>query len=394
MAGRRGRIALLSLGLLVLAVAGWIGARVFSAGPLEPPRFFYRVKADVTFDGKPYTIDDWVACNTKSFYSPSRGKHWGYQLSVENVGVRTADGGALFIKTPDLCRPAWARHKALEAGEPNTPPLSDVSAPPNHLPEFFWFDDADKPTLVEAYLSDVYYQRPDRRLTINALAIGSVSREPPAGVEVVDFGKKIPNPHNPCELARPYAVDYPTEVKANATCFEAYGAFPYAEDEWRLSPELVAFAEKASPNRLTPMPIEYFREHHVDPALTPKQLNRPSMLDLQELLETGYRNGFGIPHLEETIRGHCKSMLAPVSDQTCRNLRLFDKVLPIVCEDRNCRLIEDEPGVYFMKTYPRPFPDKVLDIRGQEIPLPGGESAGWYDPSTKIFWWVAETIDL
>ncbi len=383
-----------------LALYGWFAVPVIEEtvvaleGPPEPPRFFYRVKADVIFDGSPYTIDEWIACNTKTFYSPSSGEHWGYYRSVQAVGVRTADGGALFVRTPDLCRPIWARHKALEAGEPDTPPLSEVGAPANHLPEFFWFDDADSPTQVEAYLSEIYYMRPDRRLTIEDVAFGSAALEPPAGVEVVDFGTKIPDPFDPCELIRPYAINYPLEVRAKHLCFGGYGAFPYVEEEWQLSPGLVAFVEEAPDDRLTPVTLEFWREHGVKSETIIEHLDRPSLYDIDGQLGTAYRSGFGIPRLEETEAGNCASMLAPVSGDTCRNLRRFDMVLPILCEDTRCTLIEGEPGVYFFRYYPRPFPPKVLDVRGQDIPLPYGEAAGWYDPSTRTFWWVIVTIDL
>ena len=394
MARRFGPTVPFFLSRLGLALMGCLSALAYDGGAAaspEPPRFFYRVHADVTFDGKPYTIDKWVACNAKGFYSPSRGDHWGYQVSVGSLGVHTAGGGALFIKTPDLCRLAWSQEKALEAGDPNSSPLSDVAAPSDHLPEFYWVNDADNPTEAEAYLSDAYFQRPDRRLTIDRLDVGSVSLEIPHGVEIVDFGEKLPDPYDHCELLRPYAAHYP---RKDIVCLSAFAAYPYSEEEWRLSPGLTGLLETAPKDRPTPITRELWRASGVSAATTLNELNRLTTWEAGKYVQLSYHSGVGLPRLEDTSSGRCESMLIAVPADICRGMRLFDEVRPVTCKDAVCEIPTGEKGVFFFRDYHRPYPDSSIDVMGERIPLPTGAFAGWYDPTTRTVWWVTDQLGL
>jgi hypothetical protein len=107
-----------------------------------------------------------------------------------------------------------------------------------------------------------------------------------------------------------------------------------------------------------------------------------------------YKAGLGIPPFEETVDGRCPGLLREGGTATCRRYAVLDEMLPIDCGGTQCRLIEDAPGVFFLRPYQRPFPDRVVNVGGTEIPLANGEYAGWYDPSTRTLWWVAARIIL
>ena len=211
---------------------------LFSGRPDVPdPEFYFRVQADLVFDGEPAAIDGWLTCRGRFTKIPGN-QHWrlGYHISAQYVGTRLRSGGAVYMGLPgtiSLCGLAVSGNPAREAWN-----VSGERIPDEVLPVFFWIDDADLPTKGEIYVSEDYYTRPGARLEIKSFRIGGFTKTLPEGALLFDF--RAPPPQTTGALAN---SDRLIGVEEPGRYFGGVVMRKIPFDEWREIPEIVTFVE-------------------------------------------------------------------------------------------------------------------------------------------------------
>ena len=198
----------------------------------EHPTFYFRVYADVAFDGEPVVFDEILACRGFGFQILGEAPNRGYKLSASGLGRRLSDGGGLFMSAPSPCGFVNRYINQYRKGHERGRPLEKIEAPDNYLPYFFWADNAESPTVMEGYIWEIYYDQPYARLKVNEVKTGPFSDRVPKGRTLLDDEVVDQNPLNIFTLRKqtrfrgdPRLVDW-----------RGHALFPIREDEWRTSP--------------------------------------------------------------------------------------------------------------------------------------------------------------
>lgn len=122
---------------------------------LGPPSF-YRLTFHATVDGEPVEIVRVGECRP---FLASGGMGAGYTLRHTLIpsfaGQRLSDGSAYYVRMPNYCfrlRGAGKFERWRDAG------TEDV------LPQGFWVDNINAPSLVESYVTARYFEQPEARV--------------------------------------------------------------------------------------------------------------------------------------------------------------------------------------------------------------------------------------
>ena len=124
---------------------------------LGPPSF-YRLTFRATFDGAPVEIVRVGECRP---YLASGGMGGGYWLQHVVVppyaGQRLPDGSAFYIKMPNYCSRVRSADSSARWRFTGTEEV---------LPQAYWVDSLEAPTLVEAYVTAAYFDQTEARVKI------------------------------------------------------------------------------------------------------------------------------------------------------------------------------------------------------------------------------------
>jgi len=154
---RRQRLIVRSIWLFVAVVCiyWYFGAGEVYLGYSDKPRFhWYSIRADFEVAGKPVSVGGVIECARKGPDLPPLNLGSGpgnpYDPSTEAFAAPLETGGVVIISPPPTCRYPKG---SLE-----------YDFPKGFYPTVYWIDDAEKPSRMEIYFSDAYYQQPDARV--------------------------------------------------------------------------------------------------------------------------------------------------------------------------------------------------------------------------------------
>lgn len=161
------------VGLALFGAAAWYGvlaihARYNTADAAD----YFRITGEVEIEGKRISYDELIQVRVETRTNSLLGLQKGDNRVVFSrrwIIRELQGGGALVMEVPQ----AAGLFEDLEnpngnSGATTSTPLADgYSRPPEiYLPEFTWFDNATKPTVIEIYISEAYYASPIARLKI------------------------------------------------------------------------------------------------------------------------------------------------------------------------------------------------------------------------------------
>ena len=347
---------------------------------MDPP-FFFRVFAEVEFDGEPVVFDEILKCG-----GPLAG----------GLGQRLRDGGALFMSAPQACSTAKRLLRWSKEGREGGRRLEEIQIPKNYLPFFFWADNADNPKVMEGYVSEIYFEQPYARLEIKDIAIGPFTWQVPVGRQVLDDVLYDQDPLNAFTLLyRPrFRGDHRRAVN-----WAGHALFPIHEKEWRTSPTLVAALESIKPQDglyTLPKALSAAGLPEITREGFPAGL---SSISAANRLQSVIRNGLGLPRYGGDIHigtgaddpGH-GILGGPLLDKDLYfALRRVEEVVPMDCVDDRCEVLEGRRGYYRFQPLPVDAPDQIDTVvyEGIEISVEYGQGV-FYDPKTRTLWWIAK----
>ena len=357
----------------------------------EHPTFYFRVYADVAFDGEPVVFDEILACRGFGFQILGEAPNRGYKLSASGLGRRLSDGGGLFMSAPSPCGFVNRYINQYRRGHERGRPLEEIEAPDNYLPYFFWADDADSPTVMEGYISEIYYDQPYARLKVNEVRIGPFTDRVPKGRTLLDDEVADQDPLNIFTLREQ------TRFRGDARLvgWRGHALFPIREEEWQTSPTLVAALDDIQPEDglyNVPMAIqrsglpEITRDGYLTGLSSKIAANRHQML---------IASGGGLPRYGgdlsvgtgAEVPGHGLFVTA-IHPDLFFALRRVEEIIPMDCVEKRCMVLEDRRGYYrFRLTRGGPDPIDTIVYQGIEIGVWFG-SGLIYDPKTKTLWLV------
>ena len=388
-------------GLCVAVVAVLIlgGEDQTSHGQAEDqsdPTFYFRVYADVAFDGEPVVFDEILACRGVASKSASGVRNRGYTLTASGMGRRLANGGGLFMRTPSPCFFVNRYINQYRRGHERGRPLAEIEAPDNYLPYFYWADDVDAPTVMEGYVSEIYYDQPYARLKINEIKIGPFTEQIPEGRRELGDDADSADPADTISLRRHARFGRGHDQGIN---WYGHALFPIQEDEWRTSPTLVAAFDRIRPeDGLHNIPQEIRRTglSEISRDGYPAKLSSKGAANrLGMLIGSGkglprYRGELSVGTGAE-VPGH--GLLDNIFPDLFFAMRRMEEVVPMDCVGNRCIVLEGRHGYYrFQLKRPGPNPIDTVVYRGVEIRV----EYGWghfYDPKTRTLWLVShETI--
>ena len=380
----------------VVAVLMLGGEEQTSHGQAEDqsdPTFYFRVYADVAFDGEPVVFDEILACRGFGFQILGEAPNRGYKLSARGLGRRLSDGGALFMRAPSPCGFVNRYINQYRKGHERGRPLEEIEAPDNYLPYFFWADDADSPTVMEGYISEIYYDQPYARLKVNEVKIGPFTDRVPKDRTLLDDEVVDQDPLNIFTLREQ------TRFRGDPRLVSWVGQalFPIQEDEWRTSPTLVAALDNIRPeDGLYDVPKE-LRETGMGEIQWPASSAGLSSRIAANRHQMLIRPGNGLPRYGgelsvgtgAEVPGHGLFVTA-IHPDLFFALRRVEEVVPMDCVDNGCVVLEDRRGYYRFK------PMRRGSIRVDTVVYQGvGISVEYelgmvYDPKTKVLWLISQ----
>ena len=358
------------------------------------PNFHFRVHAEVEFDGEPITFDEIVACRGFSI-GPKRNPYRGYTLSADGLGRRLADGGALFMRMPRVCSYANRQVRKLKEGDGSGKRLEEVQVPHNHLPYFFWIDDADSPTVAEGYVSEVYFEQPYARMRIKYLEVGPFSWGVPDGRRLLDDSVDSQHPLSIFTLRKQPRFRDDPRLDID---WAGYVVFPIREKEWQRSPTFAKALHGYKPEdglysvpaavRDTGLP-ELIREEYAAGLSSITAAKRSQMLA---------RSGFGLARYNgkasagDDAEGSGDGLLLDHIDEEFHlALRRVEEVVPMDCVGGHCEVLEGRRGYYRFQLGQTDTrnPMNTVVFKGAEIKVTS-EADLLYDPATRMLWLVSK----
>ena len=375
-------------GFLLTGWAPFLVEDVFGRSPgaegkTDPPLFF-RVFAQVEFDGEPVIFDEILRCDGPS---------------ADGLGRRLRDGGALFMSAPQPCNTAKRLLRKMKQGRKGGRRLEEIQIPKNYLPYFFWADNADNPKVMEGYVSEIYFKQPYTRLKIKNVDIGPFTWRVPDGRQVLDDALYDQDPLNI------FTLRYHPRFRGDhrrAINWTGHALFPIREDEWRTSPTLVAALEGIGPEHGLYNVPEAVREAGMTDISWQASSEGRSSMSAANRLQSMIRKGVGLPRYGGDIHigigaddpGHGVLGGPMIDKKLFFALRRVEEVVPMDCVGNRCEVLEDRRGYYRFKPDPVGAPDQVDTIVYQGVEIGVEYGAGlFYDPKTRVLWLVAdETI--
>ena len=340
---------------------------LFSGRPDVPdPVFYFRVHADLVFDGEPVVIDGWVACRGRIVKYPGE-QQWrtNYQLSAQYIGARLKPGGSINMGIPGstgLCY--GAVNGSPVRGEWS---VSGYRIPSQVLPAFYWADNADRPTRGEIYVSEDYYTQPSARLEIKSFRIGDFAKSLPEHALLFDHLGSMPRATGALASANGRIL-----ADSGEHYFKGAVMRKVPFEDWRDIPEIIAFTERLGERR-------EIVALHGDAFSAAWPLRR---------LPTGttsYRLGLiGVPRRHG--EGSALIFVAPVKASAI--LAGVDSVTPMACLAGWATPLSDRTGYWPICAFPLSDQSGVKGVyyEGQRFASPQGISIDLvlYDPNERV----------
>ena len=236
------KIAWFSFSSLLAGLVALVGIVVYGAYYLEDPtkgEFLrnlvfderaYEVTVELVVEGEPLTITRTVNC-VPYLSSVQLDIRRSWKASLESFGRRLKSGDAVIVVAPPLCGAA-----ELSYGEDSRPiPIND-----EFLPLIRWIDDPDHPTVIEDYITETYFERPDARIRYR----GMTARAVPYESSAMDFqGLDGAN--------RPFRT-------SDSKAAYGYAAWPISESVWSTDEDIAG--EIRTIEKISELPLELSRQ--------------------------------------------------------------------------------------------------------------------------------------
>jgi hypothetical protein len=132
----------------------------------------FEVTVDLTAEGQRMQITRTIECEPWRRREAGLIPYTQWRAKTESFGQRLPSGAAVMIVTPSFCRSAYRK----EGSSSDELPVSK-----GHIPYIGWADNADNPTVVEAYISPEYFKQPYARVIYHGMSariVPSSSIEP------------------------------------------------------------------------------------------------------------------------------------------------------------------------------------------------------------------------
>lgn len=379
----------------------------------EQPEFYYHLVADVEFDGEHLVYDEYILCEAFLIKRPGQANNRGYRVSSVAMGKRLDKGGGLFLVPPQACgegNRVWNENQEKDNSTEidMQSSFSKIELPDNILPFFYWSDDADRPTILEGYNSESYFDQSYSRLKINKVFIGDYTLTLPEGAVFHDDQVTLPDPMSPSFVKAKNSIfsNQEREFYSSTTGFgwRSYSLHPIFEEEWRTSPPYVEFINQLKgSNEIVVIPRPIYAEgekqitrgdlsdpsHKVFSSLSAKRANFPI------IREFGIPRLKGYPNKDQIYPGHQLGLVskgASIEISRIPGLKRIDETYSLQCDVTFCELKEPLLGVeYFYKNTRKPGENYVRTIKydEKEIPITNVNQSVFtvfYDPKTKIIW--------
>ena len=236
------RIIAKTVAWLVAGLVALVGVIAFGIYYLEDPsrgEFFrnlvfderaFEVTVDLVVEDEPVTITRTVNC-VPYLSSVQLDIRRSWKASLESFGKRLKSGDAVIVVTPPLCGVA-----ELSCGEDSCRiPIND-----EFLPLIRWVDDPDHPSVIEDYITEGYFERPDARIRYQGMSARAV----PYKSSAMDFqGMDGANP--------------PFRTRDSKAAY-GYVAWPISEIVWSTDESIAE--EIRAIERISELPLELSRQ--------------------------------------------------------------------------------------------------------------------------------------
>jgi len=269
------------------------------AKPAEP-ELWYRFRFEASYRGQPVRFDQYVACGLRTIpggsfgATPSVTTRGMYPLAV---GRGMDDGSYIVVRIPDLC----LRNRRYDVH------TDDIRAgrraewasggPFTLLPLVIWNDRRPDTGLVEAYVSQSYYARPDARLTAPKASVEFLpaGQRPPGAEQVLaraDEPQYLPDPrsreerdrwkngdwaHRPEDMAAFILLPLP-DLEAQA---KGQGLKPPVPAERQGQPGFIRYAPGGAASDAPPSaPAEFLQPETLADCLHRLQIGEPALSNL------------------------------------------------------------------------------------------------------------------
>jgi hypothetical protein len=236
------KIAWLSFSSLLAGLVVLVGVIVYGIYYLEDPsrgEFFrnlvfderaFEVTVDLMVEGEPVTITRTVNC-VPYLSSVQLDIRRSWKASLESFGKRLKSGDAVIVVAPILCGVA-----ELSFGEDSRP----ITINDEYVPLIRWIDDPDHPTVIEDYITESYFERPDARIRYR----GMTARAVPYKSSAMDFqGLDGANP--------------PFRTRDSKAAY-GYATWPIPESVWSTDEDIAE--EIRAIEQISELPLELSRQ--------------------------------------------------------------------------------------------------------------------------------------
>lgn len=295
----------------------------------EARRDYFRIAGEFRFDGERIVLDEVIAVGIDIGFSKDMGIVRGDNrlvLSRWHIIKPLKGGGGLVIEVPDAAglwfdieQPEEFKRRAVKR------PLRMLRPPAAFLPEIYFTDSLEKPTKLELYASESYYEQPYARIKFVRPIV--LQYEPPTDRAIALAAEQAADQRS---LKNPLV---PPGRDAAPFYWRGYYATPVHEHEWRSVSELSGIVEAFG---RTSSKAEWLPDRGYDLA---------SPLT--------WKNGRGLGALFGPSRG----VPLPKADPACWGLLYCgkgaptaDEVVPIDCVDGKCSVLLGRKGYLLFRT--------------------------------------------
>lgn len=146
----------------------------------------FEVTVDLTVEGDRMQITRKILCEGKVRRRAGITPYVQWESTTYAFGEQVPSDGAVMVVTPGLCTKAYREENAAS---------DEIFIPKGHIPFIGWADDADKPNVVEAYVSPGYFQKSSARVRYHGMTARIIDPEAakPGPVDAFDWFGFGPN---------------------------------------------------------------------------------------------------------------------------------------------------------------------------------------------------------
>jgi hypothetical protein len=334
---------------------------------VESRRDHFSIKGVVEFDGERIVYDEIIQIRTDVGFTSDMGQVRGDNRTLMSrlwIIRPVRSGGVLVMEVPD----AGGLWTDLEGHVPPqekwTPQYVEryLRPPPEFLPEFYWFNDLENPTVAEGYISEAYYEEASARLKI---------------VEPVRLDFVPPSPETEAKAIAQMKAEPVLDFVKGRVGGKAYGSswwqavylVELSPDEWARVPEVVEAVQASG---------------HAVVTLAPKAPEPLLEFAHRTLKRAAMQGGprYGVPQIRKYAAD--KYHRYGVLYQSGSGLSA-DSIVPVSCdaESKVCKALMDRRGFLIFYDNFRPS-GGTLDLRRISVPLKFG-SAVYQRDTQKLY---------